>query len=260
MINPKKKWGQNFLHDSHVLNKIRDALQINTTDQVLEIGPGLGALTELLVPISTNYTAIEIDPRCVQELQKICIDYPHFHLVHHDFLKVPLEPWINTTKIVGNLPYNISTPIMKRIASYLQPNKIVCMFAKGTAERYTAKEGTRHFSSGTIFMQSFFDISVVCDVKKGSFFPPPKIDSQVLSFVPKKNIDKQKTFRFTEFVQKLFSYRKKTLLKAIRNAYGISVSECLVTQSNISLQKRPEELSMEQFHRLFDVYNEVCHT
>ncbi|MDD4028360.1 MAG: 16S rRNA (adenine(1518)-N(6)/adenine(1519)-N(6))-dimethyltransferase RsmA [Caldisericia bacterium] len=255
-MKPRKSLGQNFLHDIHTIGKIREALDLQPSDQLLEIGPGLGALTKHLLPNCRQYTAIEIDPRCVKELVPWEQEYPYFQIIEGDFLSILLEPWKNYTKVVGNLPYHIATPIMERVATQLQPNKIVCMFAIGTANRYIADVGTPHYSSASVMMQSFFSIETVCTVQKGSFFPPPSISSKVLSFIPKQ-VPVEKTLQFTKFVQKIFSYRRKTLYNAIKNSYSENVASHIQSSCTISMQRRPETCSIEEFHFLYQKYQGI---
>ncbi len=257
-MKPKKSLGQNFLHDINIVLKIQKALDLQSTDQLLEIGPGLGALTKHLLPSCKEYAAIEIDPRCIQELLFLEQEHAHFRIVQGDFLTINLEPWKNYTKVVGNLPYHIATPIMERIATELQPTKIVCMFAIGTADRYIATVGTPQYSSASIMMQSFFSMETVCTVKKGSFFPSPSIDSKVLSFTPKE-VQIKKTLQFTKFVQKIFSYRRKTLYNAIKNSYSDRVASFIQSNCAILMQRRPEMCSMEDFQWVYQYYRETMY-
>ncbi len=256
MIDPKKSLGQNFLQDIHIIEKIKKALDIQPTDHLLEIGPGLGALTKVLLPEFKRYVAIEIDPRCIEQLFPLQEQYPYFQPILGDFLSIDLSPWKKFTKIVGNLPYHIATPIMEKIATSLKPTKIVCMFASGTADRFIANTASVHYSSASILMQSFFAMQEVCTVQKGSFFPPPKITSKVLSFKPKK-VSVDSTLLFTKFVQKIFSYRRKTLYNAIKNSFSLQVAEYLQSHLDISMQKRPEVISKEEYQQLFLLYQEL---
>jgi 16S rRNA (adenine1518-N6/adenine1519-N6)-dimethyltransferase len=256
MIDPKKSLGQNFLQDIHIIQKIKDALDIQPTDQLLEIGPGLGALTKVLLPESSHYVAIEIDSRCIEQLLPLQDQYPYFQPILGDFLSIDLTPWKKFTKVVGNLPYHIATPIMEKIATSLEPTKIVCMFASETADRFIANTASLHYSSASILMQSFFTMKEVCTVKKGSFFPPPKITSKVLSFEP-KIVPVAPTLLFTKFVQKIFSYRRKTLYNAIKNSFSLQVAEYLQSHVDISMQKRPEVISREEYQQLFLWYREL---
>ncbi len=255
MIEPKKSLGQNFLHDSHIVQKIKNALDIQPTDQLLEIGPGLGALTKVLLPEFNRYVAIEVDPRCIEQLLPLQEQHSYFQPILGDFLSIDLSPWKRFTKVVGNLPYHIATPIMERIATCLEPKKIVCMFASGTADRFIADTASVHYSSASILMQSFFTMKEVCTVQRGSFFPPPKITSKVISFEP-KNVPIASTLLFTKFVQKIFSYRRKTLYNAIKNSFSLQVAEYLQSHIDISMQKRPEVVSREEYQELFLRYQE----
>jgi 16S rRNA (adenine1518-N6/adenine1519-N6)-dimethyltransferase len=253
MISPKKSLGQNFLTNISVLEKIKNSLSIEENDTILEIGPGPGALTSHLLPFATNYSSIEIDERCITSLNELKKKYPFFNPSYGDVLKVSLNNFKNCTKVVGNLPYNISTPIMERVALELNPKLVVCMFAEGTADRFTAKVGTKNYSSGSVFMQSFFDISSVCTVKRGSFYPPPKINSKVLLFKP-LNVDKAETLLFTKFVQSLFSYRRKTLYNALKNTSDKDIAQKIKNDYCGSLDKRPGMSSMEEFKALYELF------
>ena len=258
MISPKKSLGQNFITNIGVLDRICKALDLQSDDQVLEIGPGPGALTRFLLPYTNSYSAIEIDDRCIPILDELKAEYPFFQPISGDILKISLDPYKKCTKIVGNLPYNISTPIMERIALELNPDVIVCMFAQGTAERYTASVGTKNYSSGTVFMQSFFRIDTICSVKKGSFYPPPKIHSKVLRFFP-LNVDRYEIFHFTKFVQRLFSFRRKTLFNALKNSFGNHVARNIELNHKKDLSRRPEMIPMEEFFEIYSIYMSTKH-
>ncbi|MCK5847835.1 MAG: ribosomal RNA small subunit methyltransferase A [Caldisericia bacterium] len=253
MIRPKKSLGQNFLTNVAILEKIKNALELKENDTLLEIGPGPGSLTNYLLPFTSNYSSIEIDERFTTALGELKSKYPFFNPFYGDFLNVSLESFKECKKVVGNLPYNISTPIMERVALELNPEIVVCMFAEGTADRYTAQVGTDNYSSGSVFIQSFFDVKQVCTVKKGSFYPPPKINSKVLLFKP-LTVNKKETLLFTKFVQRLFSFRRKTLYNALKNSTNQSIAKRIKDTYSGSLGRRPEMISKEEFQALYELF------
>jgi 16S rRNA (adenine1518-N6/adenine1519-N6)-dimethyltransferase len=247
----KKCLGQNFLQNPHILSQIVDALSLSPSDRVLEVGPGPSYLTRRIVPHVVSYFAIEIDNQFFGILGSLEKEYPNFHFVIDDFLKVPLRMFISCNKFVGNLPYNISTPILYRIATESKIETLVCMFALGTAERFLANPGTANYSSGTVLAQSFFDVEKIAHVPRTQFNPAPKVDSMILRFT-RKDISQSKMIEFNNWVQPFFSYRRKTILNSfIQARITKDIASYLLKTSNISPTERIENLSVEQLLDLF---------
>jgi 16S rRNA (adenine1518-N6/adenine1519-N6)-dimethyltransferase len=251
----KKCFGQNFIQNPHILSQIVDALDLESADRVLEVGPGPSYLTKRIIPLVTSYFAIEIDHQFQPILESLEREYKNFHYVVDDFLKVPIRTFLACNKFVGNLPYNISTPILYRVAAETNVETLVCMFAIGTAERFLADPGSKNYSAGTILAKSFFDVEKILLVPRTQFNPMPKIDSVVLRFTRKKG-NKQKIIDFNNWVQPLFSFRRKTILNSfIQAKISKDIAIYLLKASTISPTERIENLSIDQLQELFATLN-----
>ena len=188
LVRPKKSLGQNFLHDKNILNKIIHASEITPSDEVLEIGPGTGNLTELIVcQKPKKIYVIEKDGNLAKGLDKTYNN--KINIIKEDALKFHNEFYSKKKfLILGNLPYNISTKILSNwcLNNKLRVSKMILMFQKEVADRILANVGSRKYGRITILSKWKFDIDKVIDVKPNSFFPRPKINSTVLKFTPKK--------------------------------------------------------------------------
>ncbi len=246
MILAQKSLGQHFLTNQHVLSTIVDALQIEKNDILLEIGAGPGYLTRKLLEHANEINAVEIDKRFQNFLDPLKEKHPGLNIFYDDFLKMNIKSLPSINKCAGNLPYNISMPIIERITSFLKPRVLVFMLAKGTADRLQAKPGQKEYSAGSIFAQSFYEVKLVAKVSKNLFQPPPKIDSAICRMV-KKDVNTQEILAFNRFVRSLFSYRRKTLHNAIKQI-GHQVPATLNHQARI------EHCSMQE---LMDLFHEI---
>lgn len=251
----KKCFGQNFIQNPHILSQIVEALSLTPSDRILEVGPGPSYLTKRIIPHVVSYFAIEIDNQFHGILTSLEREYPNFHFVIDDFLKVPLRMFMSCNKFVGNLPYNISTPILYRIAVESKIETLVCMFAIGTAERFLASPGTSNYSSGTVLAQSFFNVEKIAHVPRSQFTPVPKIDSMILRFT-RKNVSQTKMIEFNNWIQPLFSYRRKTILNSFIQAKVSKDIACyLLKATDISPTDRIENLSVDQLFGLFTLFS-----
>jgi 16S rRNA (adenine1518-N6/adenine1519-N6)-dimethyltransferase len=244
MIVPNKELGQHFLTDEGILNKIKLALELKSNDILLEVGPGPAYLTKHLLPGIKELHAVEIDLRTQPLLLPLSHQFPHLFLYFEDFLKMDLLPLKSINKACGNLPYNITMPIIERISYELNPHLLVFMLAEGTALRLMSKPGQAEYSSASVFAQSFYDVSLVCKVSRKLFHPPPKIDSMVCCFRA-KSVDRKKTMQFVAFVRSLFSYRRKTLANAMRN--------CNYPGDYSVFKNRIENYSIDELFQIFEL-------
>jgi len=256
----KKCFGQNFLKNPHVLTQIKDALGLEKKDSILEVGPGPSFLTQILLPEVSQYIAVEIDRQFQPILESLHIQYPYFTYLIDDFLVQPADLFIHCTKFVGNLPYNISSPILYKIASETKIATLVCMFAEGSADRFLASPGSKNYSAGSILAQSFFKVEKIMFVSRTQFNPSPKIDSYVLRFT-RNNANQDEIIAFNHWVQPLFSYRRKTILNAlIQTLLSKEKALFLLEKSSISPGERIENLSIENLQIMFTNYrNEYNH-
>ena len=245
MYTLKKSLGQHFLKDENICKKIVDELTECSFTNLLEVGPGGGALTKYLIQIpGINFKAVEVDDEKVVFLKKT---YPVLEdkIIHKSFLEID-KPFEESFTVVGNFPYNISTQILFKILDWIGAvDCVIGMFQKEVAQRIAAKEGSKVYGVTSVLIQAFFNVSYLFDVSETSFTPPPKVKSGVIKLLPVKDplsIKSRKDFFL--LVKTAFGQRRKTLRNACRSLFD---SETL--QKEI-FNKRAEQLSVADFAQL----------
>lgn len=238
----KKSLGQHFLKDEDVCRKIVDELQKCQFKNLVEVGPGGGALTKYLIQIpGIDFKAVEIDDEKVTFLQNT---YPVLKdkIIHQSFLDID-QPFQDNFTVIGNFPYNISTQILFKILEW--PDIVDCvigMFQKEVAQRIAAKEGNKVYGVTSVLLQAYFDVVYLFDVDASCFTPPPKIQSGVIRLVPKEIKTEMKSRQaFFNLVKTAFGQRRKTLRNACKGLF-----DPLVLQESI-FNKRAEQLSVNDF-------------
>jgi 16S rRNA (adenine1518-N6/adenine1519-N6)-dimethyltransferase len=241
----KKSLGQHFLKDEGICQKIVDALTAYPITNLLEVGPGGGALTKYLLQIPhVNFKAVEVDDEKVVFLRKT---YPQLadKLIHQSFLDID-QPFDGPFTVVGNFPYNISTEIVFKIVEWRERvDGMVGMFQKEVAQRFAAKEGNKVYGVTSVLVQAFFDVDYLFDVPPESFNPPPKVMSGVIRLLPRKealNISSER--KLFVLVKAAFNQRRKTLRNAVKPLFDEAVLKEEV------FNKRAEQLSIEVFAAL----------
>jgi 16S rRNA (adenine1518-N6/adenine1519-N6)-dimethyltransferase len=247
-VSPKKKLGQHFLNDLNIAQKIADLLQDQFCENILEIGPGTGVLTQFLIPYSQNLKLVEIDTESVAYLNQ---KYPEFqkNILSEDFLKMDLSKVYKgqNFSIIGNFPYNISSQIVFRALEYRQYVPFFCgMFQKEVAQRICEKPGTKAYGILSVLCQTYFHTQYHFSVPPGVFSPPPKVDSGVLSLQRKEDliIDFDEKLLF-KVVKTSFQQRRKTLRNSLKS---LNIPKLILEDSIFDL--RPEKLSAVQFIEL----------
>jgi 16S rRNA (adenine1518-N6/adenine1519-N6)-dimethyltransferase len=247
----KKSLGQHFLHDENVCQKIVSQLQHNPGMQLLEVGPGGGALTKYLaVWKDINYKALEVDEEKVAYLIKT---YPELKdsIIKQDILKAEV-PFEGAFSVIGNFPYNISSPIVFKILDWEpQVTEVIGMFQKEVAQRIASGPNTKVYGILSVLVQAFFKVEYLFDVNEGCFTPPPKVKSGVVRFTNlhnPHNIVNRK--RFTQFVKAAFSQRRKKLRNPLKS---ILPAEAL---KEPIFDKRAEQLSVADFVSLYKQHYE----
>jgi len=260
-IQLTKSLGQNFLHDQNQLHRIIAAAQLSKSDKVLEIGPGLGPLTALLLENAGEVMAIEKDARLVEFLRErfsiphSALRTPHFILLHADALDhLKREPrdW-SDWKLVANLPYSVASPILVELAAGTRaPKKIVATLQLEVAQRLMAEPDTDDYGILTLLVQLDFEPKELFKIPPGSFFPPPDVDSGcvVLDRREKALLPENLRPAFVKIIKRAFSQRRKMMMKLLREDWPKEKLEAVFGQLNISLQERAEKLSLEQFVQL----------
>ena len=245
----KKNLGQHFLHDENMCMKIVTQLSHKPGMQLLEIGPGGGAITKYLIELEgIDYKAIEVDNEKVQYLKKT---YPILNdrIIEQDILQAD-APFEGLFSVIGNFPYNISSPILFKVLEWEpQVVEVVGMFQKEVAQRVACKEGSKTYGILSVLMQAFFTVEYLFDVHENCFTPPPKVKSGVIrlnNIHNPHNIDNKR--RFIEMVKAAFNQRRKTLRNALKSRLPIEALPDKI------LDKRAEQLSVEQFVDLYKTY------
>jgi 16S rRNA (adenine1518-N6/adenine1519-N6)-dimethyltransferase len=216
----KKSLGQHFLHDENMCRKIVSALQEYPFRQLLEVGPGAGAITKYLIELpAVDFKAVELDAEKVQFLEAT---YPALRgkLLHQSFLDMQ-PPFEGLFTVVGNFPYNISTQILFQVVDWkTQVEQVVGMFQKEVAQRAAAPSGSKVYGVLSVLIQAYFEVEYLFDVPPGCFNPPPKVMSGVIRLVPRKETLEMVSDRaFKVLVKTAFNQRRKTLRNAVKSLF-----------------------------------------
>ena len=253
-IRPHKHLGQHFLIDAGVIERMVTAAALRPEDAVLEIGPGLGALSETLVKKAGQLVLVEMDTTLAERLTERFSPDEQVQVIAADFLRLDLEETFDNkqTKVVASLPYNVATPILFRLLDYrTQFLQATVMLQKEVAERITASPSTKAYGVLSVLIQLYATAEPVCSVGPQSFFPAPKVESQViqLTFQEKPRVVISDESLFRQVVKAAFNQRRKTLRNALRSV-GAADLESIGQRADINLQRRGETLSLEEFARL----------
>ncbi|MGF1952253.1 16S rRNA (adenine(1518)-N(6)/adenine(1519)-N(6))-dimethyltransferase RsmA [Lactococcus lactis] len=264
-FNFKKKFGQNFLTDHNILTKITQTAELSKEVNVIEIGPGIGSLTQYLLEEAAEVMAFEIDKSLIPILEETMAPYDNFTLVSADILKVDLLSEIQKfknpnlpIKVVANLPYYITTPIlMHLIESKIPFSEFVVMMQKEVADRIAASPKTKAYGSLSIAVQYYMEASVAFIVPRTVFIPAPNVDSAILKMVRREEplVEVEDEEWFFKTMHSSFVHRRKTLMNNLQAAYGKESKpeiEKLLAQAEISPTIRGEALSIEEFAKLAD--------
>ena len=255
-IRAKKSLGQNFLRDPHYLDKIADAAGIGPDDQVLEIGPGLGHLTRVLIQRSKKVLAIEVDDRLIPILHDEFREEKHFELQHADALKYDFDALGGTWKVVANLPYYISTPIIQKLIQHRSKFKsLTLMLQKEVAERIAAHPGGKEYGFLSVLVQLYAIPRIEFKVPPGAFTPRPEVDSAVMTLVMRDHpaIVLKNEDNFMRVVKAAFSQRRKTLRNSLKQLDAPKEKmDAVLSTIGIDLGRRAETLSVEEFGKLAD--------
>ncbi len=245
MYTLKKSLGQHFLKDEDICRRIVEALKQTPFQQLLEVGPGGGALTKYLLPITNiDFKCVEVDDEKVQWLVKT---YPQLKdkIIHKSFLDIE-KPFDGQFTVVGNFPYNISSQIVFKVLEWKADVEcMIGMFQKEVAERIVAKEGSKVYGVTSVLVQSFFDTEYLFEVSEDAFNPPPKVKSAVIRLTPARQVPEMKSERqLFLLVKTAFNQRRKTLRNAVKALFEPVELEAPI------FNKRAEQLSIAQFAAL----------
>ena len=243
---PKKRFGQNFLQDENILNKIVKEINPQPDDRIIEIGPGYGTLTQQLLAATENLIVVEIDSELARELKD---RYLNLKILNQDFLETDLSKLTSKEerlRIVGNIPYNITSPILfKLIKNNELINDAVFMVQLEVAKRMTANRGTKDYGILAVVLKYFTETRLCFKISPNVFYPKPKVHSALVHITFKKIVQPEKEqLLFIEMVKAAFGHRRKTLKNSLSNSI---FHETDFSNSNIDLSLRAENLSVEDF-------------
>lgn len=272
-LRAKRRFGQNFLVDEAVLATIVDVMALQPGEQILEIGPGSGFLTEQLLKANYPTTCVEMENAMQAYLTRKFEGVSHFTLVHSDILRYDLTTLPAPLNVVGNIPYNITTPILFYLCGEIDNlnhplrqriSRITLMVQKEVAERVTAKSGSKAYNHLSIAIQCWFDASMVMIVPPKAFYPAPKVASAVISLTPRQTprVSPEVLPIFATLIKSAFAQRRKTLKNSLLGSRFATVDVLdrmfarLEIMSDVRPTQRAEQLSIEDFEALAHAY---CH-
>lgn len=252
----RKSLGQHFLNDRRILQRIVDALELTGTETVIEIGPGRGSLTEMLIPHAAKLVLIEYDRALASRLREKYASTPSVSVIEADVLTVNLSEAAGGVpyQLVGNVPYYITTPILFHALERPRPEKAVYLVQREVAERMAAAPGSDEYGALSVNIQSVATAKMLFRVAPGSFLPPPKVESAVVRIGQRDDpvVAPEEEAVFRRFVLDAFGMRRKQLRRVIRSVWQISVeqADAALAAAGLDPTVRPETLSPEQFAKL----------
>lgn len=245
----KKSYGQNFLIDNNIIDKIINNSQITKDTLVIEIGPGSGSLTGQLVKKNCSVLAFEIDERFKEKLSNI--QNENLKVIYCDFLKADVLKYMKEYNykqigVVANIPYYITSPIIKKIINEIKPDFITIMIQEEVANRIIAEVNTKEYNSLSLYVQYYYNIRKICKVNKKCFVPIPKVDSVVLNMKKREDLNAIDETHLFKLIRESFKYKRKNLKNNLKN-YNLNNIELLLKDINKDLTHRAEQLTLDDF-------------
>ncbi len=245
-VNPNKKLGQNFLIDEQALNKIAE--DVKEEDTIIEIGPGLGTLTKILLDKAKKVIVVELDKKMCEILKSRFIAYNNIEIINEDILKLDIDKLASQAKVVANLPYYITTSIITKL---LKTNikDITILIQKEVAERICSKPGEKQAGAITYFVNYYADSKIIGDVSKESFIPNPKVESSIvkLTKLDKPRVEVNNEDLFFKIIKENFTKRRKTILNSLSTIIDKERLKEVLKQLNLNENTRGEELTIKQY-------------
>ena len=263
-----KSLGQNFLIDTNVIDRILEGARVQEGDYVIEVGPGIGTLTKEMGRTAEKVVAIEIDKTLIPILEETLADFPNIEVINQDILKVNVQELVKAklnggpVKLIANLPYYITTPIvMKFLEEDIPVTDIVVMVQKEVADRMNAQPNSKDYGALSVAVQYYCDTEIVAKAPRHMFMPQPNVDSTVIGLhvreERKYNVDNEDIFFKT--VKASFGQRRKTLLNSLGGLGFLSKDQIKIAlqEANIDEKRRGETLSIEEFASLSNAVNRI---
>lgn len=255
-FNFKKKYGQNFLKNDTIIQRIVNSIDVHDNDLIIEIGPGSGALTKYLSRLNNQVICYEIDTELSNFLSKY--ESNHLKIIYDDFMK---RDFIDDIKLynydrilfIGNLPYYITTPIILRIIDNIIPDEMVFMVQKEVADRFSSKPKSREYGSITVLLNYYFEIEKKFIVKRDEFIPAPNVDSAIINFNKRENIFEVDKKKFNNFLHEAFQFKRKNLRNNLKK-YDLVKIEATLNKYGYTLDNRAEDLELNVF---IDIVNSI---
>ncbi|MDD3205129.1 MAG: 16S rRNA (adenine(1518)-N(6)/adenine(1519)-N(6))-dimethyltransferase RsmA [Lachnospiraceae bacterium] len=262
----QKKYGQNFLIDGNILDKIVDSAEITREDCVIEIGPGIGTMTQYLAEAAREVIAVEIDKSLIPILEDTLSEYDNVTVINQDILKVDINKLVQERnqgkpiKVVANLPYYITTPIIMGLFESKVPlDSITIMVQKEVADRMQVGPGTKDYGALSLAVQYYANPEIVVNVPPSCFMPQPKVGSSVIRLTKyeKTPVEVENESFLFKIIRASFNQRRKTLVNGLLNAGNLNLKKEVIIESleemELSLTIRGEALTLEQFARLSNI-------
>lgn len=246
-VYPKRSLSQNFMIDANIVNKLLDMSDIQPGDSVLEIGPGAGAITQAILSRKADVVAVERDESFVHFLGKH-LPSPNLQVIHDDILNIDLSFLPSGTKVISNLPFHITSPIISKLADYNNLfSNLFLMMQREMADRITAIAPSRQNSSFTLFSNYYFTPQILFTISSNCFFPKPMVDSALVQLTPKTDLPLADPQDYFAFVQSAFQKRRKMLKTTFKDPRVPGI----LNELEFPETTRPEQLSVEQFLYLY---------
>jgi len=251
----RKSLGQHFLNDRRILQRIVDALELTGSETVIEVGPGRGSLTDLLAPLARRLVLVEYDRLLAERLRVRYASMPNVQVVEADILTVNLaEAAGGPFRLVGNVPYYITTPILFHALERPRPERAVYLVQREVADRIVAAPGSHEYGALSVNVQAVAVAKMLFRVAPGSFQPPPKVESAVIRIEPRSDpaVNPADETTFRRFVLDAFGMRRKQMRRVVRTIWQLSAedADAVLARAGIEPSVRPETLSPEQFAKL----------
>ena len=258
-VKAKKQYGQNFLKNKEILNIIASSISVNSKDLIVEIGPGMGALTSYLYKKNSFLLCYEIDLQMKEYLEKFNTD--RSKIIYGDFLKqnVLSDSCLYDYQdafVVANIPYYITSPIIEKLLELSIFSEIVLLIQKEVAQRIVANAHTKDYNAFTLFIDYFYDSKIICTVDRNDFFPVPNVDSAVVKLIKKKNAPVRDQEFYFQFIKKAFTNKRKTLKNNMKD-FDWNIIKAILERLGYKENIRAEEISREDFYKIVVEYKKI---